>query len=138
MIKKLVDTNIIIDRLASPGRYEDIFLSPGQILLSAIVLMELRAGSHSKEAVRAYHEIATFFKKVDRIITPSCRDYEVAGETLAKLQSVKGYELKKTASIANDCLIAASAKGTGSTVYTQNKSDFLAIRDVLSFKLVLV
>ena len=38
MIKKLIDTNIIIDRLASPARYEEIFLSPGQIVLSSIVL----------------------------------------------------------------------------------------------------
>lgn len=103
MIKKLVDTNILIDRLASPTRYEDIFISPGQVVLSAVVLMELRAGSHSKDALRAYHDLAHFFKKVDRIITPTAKDYEVAGEVLAKLQSQKGYELRKTASIANDC-----------------------------------
>ena len=138
MTKKLVDTNIIIDRLASPLRFEEIFISPGQVVMSSVVLMELRAGSHSKEALRAYHDLSRFFKKLGRVITPTAKDFEVAGEVLAKLLSEKGYELRKVASIANDCLIAASAKGSGAVVYTQNRSDFQAIRDVLNFKLVIV
>ena len=98
--------------------------------------MEMRAGAHSKEAVKAVAEPYDFFKRVNRIILPTTRDYHHAGEILAKLQSMKGYEIRKCASITNDCLIAASAKGAGAVVYTQNRSDFQAIVDVFDFKVV--
>ncbi|MGR3219095.1 MAG: type II toxin-antitoxin system VapC family toxin [Candidatus Anammoxibacter sp.] len=57
MIKKLIDTNIFIDRFSNPDLYKNIFLSEGQIYLSSIVLMELRAGAHTKEAIRAVNEL---------------------------------------------------------------------------------
>lgn len=138
MLKKIVDTNIFIDRFAAPERFKDVFLSLGQIYLSSVVLMELRAGAHSKPALRAFHDLASFFQRVDRIVTPSQKDFEVAGEVLARLQVVKGYEIRKMASIANDCLIAVSARSYGATVYTQNRGDFTAILDVFDFKLIVL
>lgn len=51
MLKKLIDTNIFIDRFSTPDLYKDIFLSEGLVYLSSVVLMELKAGAHSKEAV---------------------------------------------------------------------------------------
>jgi predicted nucleic acid-binding protein len=138
MLKKLVDTNILIDRFADPGLYQDIFLSDGLIYLSSIVLMELRAGAHSKDALDAVHDLRNFFTRVGRVIVPSFKDYEVAGEVIAKLQSAKGYDIKKSASITNDCLIATSARNAGAVFYTQNKRDFQAIQDVFDFKAVYV
>lgn len=127
MLKKLIDTNIFIDRIFNPESYKDIFLSEGQIYLSSIVLLELRAGAHKKEAVKAVNEIKSFFTRVNRIITPTLKDYEKAGEVLAKLQRLKNYSIKKCASISNDCLIATSTKTIGATLYTQNRKDFQAI-----------
>ena len=75
---------------------------------------------------------------MDRIIAPSIRDYEKAGEIVAKLQSSKGYDIRKSASITNDCLIAASAKSIGAVLYTQNKKDLMAIQDVFDFKVSIV
>ena len=75
-----------------------------------------------------------FFRKVDRIVIPTMRDFEWAGEILSELQSVKGYNIKKCASITNDCLIAVSARSIGAVLYTQNKKDFQALRDVFDFK----
>lgn len=138
MLKKIVDTNIFIDRFADPERFKDIFLSLGQMYLSSVVLMELRAGAHSKPALKACHDLVSFFQRVDRIVTPSQKDFEVAGEVLARLQSAKGYEIRKMASITNDCLIAVSARSYGATVYTQNRGDFTAIRDVYDFKLIVL
>jgi predicted nucleic acid-binding protein len=138
MLKKLIDTNIFIDRFASPARFKELFLSQGQIYLSAVVLMELRAGAHSKPSIKAYNDLSTFFQRVDRILTPSKKDYEVAGELLARLQNIKGYEIRKIASITNDCLIAVSARSNGATVYTQNGKDFTAIREVFDIKLHLL
>lgn len=134
MLKKLVDTNIFIDRFSDPALYQDIFLSDGLIYLSSVVLMELRAGAHSKEAVDAVHGLRSLFTRVGRIVVPTFNDYEAAGEIIAKLQSAKGYDIKKSASITNDCLIAVSARSNGSIFYTQNKKDFQAILDVFDFK----
>lgn len=62
----------------------------------------------------------------------------MAGEILAKLQREKGYELKKTASLANDCLIATSARNLGATVVTQNARDFVAISEVFKLEIQIV
>lgn len=98
--------------------------------------MELKAGAHSKEAVKAVQELFDYFKRINRIVVPSLKDYESAGEIVAKLQISKGYEIKKSSSITNDCLIAASAKNVGAVLYTQNRKDFLAIKDVFDFKVI--
>ncbi|HKZ57358.1 MAG TPA: PIN domain-containing protein [Thermodesulfovibrionales bacterium] len=138
MIKKVIDTNIFIDRFSSPDLYRGIFLSSGIVYLSSIVLMELRAGVHTKQAVRAIDEMFDFFRQVGRIWVPSITDYEKAGEIISKLQVSKGYNIKKSASITNDCLIAASVRSMGATLYTKNKKDFMAIQDVFHLKVMFV
>ena len=134
MLKKLIDTNIFIDRLANPDLYKEIFLSEGFVYLSSVVLMELRAGAHIKESISAVSEIGELFRNVDRVVTPNMKDYARAGEVLSELQRVKGYNIKKSSSITNDCLIAVSARSIGAVLYTQNRKDFQAIRDVFDFK----
>ena len=84
--------------------------------------------------MKAVSDLIEFFRRVDRIVVPSIRDYEIAGEIVAKLQISKGYEIRKSASITNDCLIAASARSIGAVVFTQNMKDFSAIGDVFDFK----
>lgn len=138
MLKKLIDTNIFIDRFSNPDLYKEIFLSEGLVYISSIVLMEIRAGVHTKEAIHAYNELSNFFRRVNRIVMPSVRDFEKAGEIIAGLQSVKGYDIKKSASITNDCLLAASARSIGAIVYTQNKKDFKAIKDIFDFEVSFV
>ncbi len=138
MIKKILDTNVYIDLFANPSLHEDIFVSEGPIYLSSVVFMELMAGAHAENENKKVKSLLDLFKKLGRVITPSLKDYEQAGEILLKLQRVKGYNLKKSASISNDCLIAASARGIGAVIYTQNKKDFQAIHDVFDIKVVFV
>ena len=138
MLKKVIDTNIFIDRFFNPSLYKDIFLSDGLIYMSSVVVMELKAGAHTKESLKAVNNLSSYFKRVDRIVTPFTKDYEHAGEMIAKLQTAKGYNIKKSASITNDCLIAASTRSIGAVLYTQNKKDFQAIGDVFNFKVVFV
>jgi len=138
MLKKLIDTNIFIDRFSNPDLHKEIFLSEGLVYISSIVLMEIRAGAHTREAIHAYNELSNFFRRVNRILTPSIRDFEKAGEIIARLQSIKGYEIKKSASITNDCLLAASARSMGAVVHTQNKKDFKAIKDIFDFEVSFV
>lgn len=138
MRKKLIDTNIFIDRFADPDRFTEVFTSECVVYLSSVVLMELRAGAHLLSAIKAVDAIEKFFKDVGRIITPQHSDYRLAGQVLAKLQREKGYNLKKTASIANDCLIAASARNFGACVVTQNAKDFNAIAEVVKVEIQIV
>ena len=121
MIKKVIDTNIFIDRFSNSDLYREIFISSGIVYLSSIVLMELRAGVHTKQALRAINELFDFFKQVGRIWARSITDYEKVGEIISKLQVSKGYNIKKSASITNDCLIAASVRSNGATLYTLYK-----------------
>ncbi len=80
----------------------------------------------------------SYFKQVDRVVTPLTKDYEHAGEMISELQTAKGYNIRKSASITNDCLIAASTRSMGVVLFTQNKKDFQAIGDVFNFKVVFV
>jgi predicted nucleic acid-binding protein len=136
MLKKLIDTNIFIDRFQNPEQHREVFLSEGAVYLSAVVFMELRAGAHTKQAVKAVYDLYGHFRRLERLVIPSAADYERAGDILARLQTAKGYTIKKSASITNDCLIAASARSIGATLYSQNRKDFEAIRELMDFKVV--
>lgn len=138
MIKKVLDTNIYIDLFVNPDLFMNIFMSEGPIYLSSIVLMELLAGAHTKNEKREIQSFINLFKKLGRILNPTVKDYEQAGEILIRLQNIKGYDIKKSASITNDCLIAASVRNIGGALYTQNKKDFQAIQDVFDFKVSFV
>jgi len=138
MLKKIIDTNIFIDRFSNPEAYKHIFLSEGPVYLSSIVVMELLAGAHTKKSIRAVYDLIVYFKRVDRIVVPTAKDYERAGEILASLQAVKGYSIKKSASITSDCILAASSKSAGAVLYTQNKKDFLALQSVFDFRVSFV
>lgn len=100
--------------------------------------MELRAGAQTKMSLKAVNELFDFFRRIDRILVPSTKDYERAGEVISKLQIYKGYNIKKSSSITNDCLIATSARSIGAILYTQNMKDFQAIKAVLDFKVSFV
>ena len=108
------------------------------VYLSSVVLLELRAGAHSLVAIKAVDALEKFFQRVSRVITPQHSDYRLAGQILASLQREKGYDLKKTASLANDCLIAASACNAGSCVVTQNARDFIAISEITKVEIQIV
>jgi len=108
------------------------------VYLSSVVLLELRAGAHSLVAIKAVGALEKFFQRVSRVITPQHSDYRLAGQILASLQREKGYDLKKTASLANDCLIAASARNAGACVVTQNARDFIAISEIIKVEIQIV
>lgn len=138
MIKKILDTNVYIDLFLKPDLYEDIFASEGPVYLSSVVIMELLAGAHRRDEKNEVRNLVKLFKKLSRTVTPIAKDYEKVGEILTRLQTIKGYNLKKCASITNDCLLAASARNIGAVVYTQNKKDFQAIKNVFDFKVIFV
>ncbi len=138
MRRVVIDTNLYIDWL-NAGGHEAVFFEPGAVkYLSAVVMMELFAGTTSDRDRKVLKGVTDTFEKLGRIVTPSTTAYKEAGEVLRRLQILKGYNLRRAYSLVNDVLIALSARSIGATVVTRNKRDFIAIQDVRPFKLTIV
>lgn len=138
MRRFVLDTNLYIDWL-NDGTHEAIIFQPGVVkFLSVVVMMELFAGAFSSHDRKLLQGLFHAFTKLGRILTPSMIVYREAGDVLRQLQTAQGYDLKKSHSLANDVLIALSARSIGATVITKNKRDFLAIQSIRAFKLRLV
>lgn len=140
MNKIIIDTNIYID-FYNTGKYKEIIYQkqyPEIIYVSSVVIMELLAGTFSRSDTAIVNNLIKIARTSKKIITPSHHDYIDAGKILAKLQSGKGYDLKKSYQLTNDVLIALSARRNGATVYTQNKKDFETIKTFKDFKLQII
>jgi predicted nucleic acid-binding protein len=106
--------------------------------LSAVVLMELRAGAFTASDRRLVRRLRACFEKAGRLLVPSGVVFDEAGETLRRLRAERGYKLAASHSIVNDGLNALSARATGAVVVTQNERDFRAIQAIRPFGLELV
>lgn len=138
MQRLLPDTNVWIDWL-NEGRFGEILLAKGMLKhMSAVVLMELEAGAFSRREQGMISQLVRTFETRNRLVIPTATDYREAGRILRQLQAEKGYELSKAYWLANDVLIVLSARRVGATVLTQNAKDFEAIRQHLSFPLLIV
>ena len=137
MRRVVIDTNVYLDWI-NRGRHEQILFQRETVkYLSAIVLMELRAGAFSQRDRRLLQRLQTAFEKAGRVLTPSRTIFVEAGDALRRLQVERGYNVGASHSIANDVLIALSARSIGATVVTQNERDYRAIQAVSSFRLVI-
>jgi hypothetical protein len=138
MRRIVIDTNLYIDWL-NAGRHEGVLFQRGAVkYMSAVVMMELLAGAFAERDRKLLGGITATFAKVGRILTPSVTVYEEAGDVLRRLQTSRGYNLAGSYSLANDVLIALSARTIGATVITQNERDFSAIQGIRPFKLAVV
>jgi len=57
---------------------------------------------------------------------------------LAKLMSTRPDLKAKLPALLNDCLLALSARSLGATLYTRNRDDFILLRTIRSFSLVVI
>ena len=140
MYKIIIDTNIYID-FYNTGKFKEFIYQkryPEIIYVSSVVLMELLAGAFSKSDVAIVNNLIKIAQASNKIITPTQHEYIDSGKILAKLQSEKGYDLKKSFHITNDVLIALSARRIGATVFTQNKRDFETIKEFKDFTLQII
>ena len=138
MRRTVIDTNIYIDWF-NRGLHEAILFQAGAVkYLSAIVMMELLAGAFSAQDRKVLHGVKAAFAKTDRLLLPTVAVYEEAGEVLRGLRISKSYTVTGASALANDVLIAMSARSIGATVFTQNERDFVVIQSIRPFKLVVV
>ena len=135
MRRVILDTNIYIDWI-NDRRHEDVlFQSDAVAYLSAIVVMELYAGAFMERDRRLIRKLVATFARPDRIVVPSERVYQEAGDVLRWLQEREGYDLASTRGLSNDVLIALSARAIGAVVITLNDRHFAAVNRVRPFKL---
>ena len=138
MRRIVVDTNVYIDWI-NQGRHEDVLFDRSTVkYLSAVVMMELRAGAFTQRDVRLLIKIERAFEKAGRVLTPTARVFAEAGETLKRMQAERGYDVKASHSITHDVLIALSARSIGAAVATRNIRDYRAIQAVRPFTLLTV
>jgi predicted nucleic acid-binding protein len=137
MRRVVIDTNVYVDWI-NRGRHEEVLFQRETVkYLSAVVLMELRAGAFSLRDRRLLQRLQTAFERAGRILIPSGTVFAEAGDALRRLQADRGYNIGASHSIANDVLIALSARSIGAAVVTQNERDYRAIQAVRSFPLVI-
>jgi predicted nucleic acid-binding protein len=135
MRRLVIDTNIYIDWF-NAGRYEEIlFAREGIKHLSAVVLMELRAGAFSVRDRRLVQRVESAFVKAGRILLPARAVFVDAGDVLRRLQVKRGFQIE---TIVNDVLIALSARSIGATVVTQNERHYRAIQSIRDVQLLVV
>jgi predicted nucleic acid-binding protein len=138
MRRVVIDTNIYIDWF-NAGRHEEVLFQRDAVKhLSAVVLMELRAGAFSARDRRLVQSVEAAFARAGRILLPSRAVFVEAGDVLRGLQAKQGFRLQSNYSIVNDVLIALSARSIGATVVTQNERHYQAINTVRPFSLVVI
>jgi tRNA(fMet)-specific endonuclease VapC len=138
MRRLVIDTNVYIDWLDA-GRYEEVLFQRDAVkYLSAVVLMELRAGASSPADRKVLSRLEGDFASARRLLAPSSGVFADAGDTLRRLHADHGYNLAGGPSVVNDVLIALSARSIGATVVTQNARDYRTIAKVRPFRLAIV
>jgi predicted nucleic acid-binding protein len=129
--KVLFDTNVFIDWI-NRGLHEDRMLAAGYVrYLSAVVVMELRAGAHDRAGRIAIDQLTRAYASANRLVVPSRAVFDRAGSALRRLR-LAGRDVR-SASFVNDVLIGLTARELGATVVTANLDDFEAIRKVEPF-----
>jgi predicted nucleic acid-binding protein len=140
--KHLIDADLYID-LIQTGETLPIVRelyereAPG-IYFSSVVAQELRAGARSRPGRRRVDMLIAPFEKAGRIVTPTHHQWKECGDILASILSFRPDLKSKLANLVNDCLLALSARSLGATLYTRNRDDFILLRSIRRFSLVVI
>lgn len=122
-MKVVFDTNIYISWIRE-RKFSDLLLDVRtQKYLSAYVLMELWAGTQTKQNGRIVESLQKAYSKTGRVIGPSDKDFVLVGRFLSSLSGSKNAR-RRNAGFINDVFIAMGAQSIGATLYTTNSKDF--------------
>jgi predicted nucleic acid-binding protein len=140
--KHLIDTDLYIDLIQSGITLPLIRVlyhkhAPG-VYFSSIVVQELLAGARSPAGKKRIEILFRPFERVGRVITPTHNHWKEAGGILAKILQRRPDLKSKLPALVNDCLLALSARSLGATLYTRNRDDFMLLRSLRAFSLVIL
>jgi predicted nucleic acid-binding protein len=125
-VKFTCDTNVLVDVLRDRSAEEAfrVFLSRFSHLtyLSAVVMLELRAGARTARQVRLLEQdVIRRFSGVNRVFAPSADAFSAAGRLLATAATREGWTAEAHPSLVHDALLAASCRESGVTLITRDK-----------------
>jgi len=108
-----------------------------QLILSAVVIHELRVGTRSAPHRRQLDALIEVFRTRRRLHVPSLATWQMAATIDQDLRDLGGYAASLLQrSFANDILLAATARELGATIVTNNLADFAVIGRVTAVKAV--
>jgi predicted nucleic acid-binding protein len=108
-----------------------------QLILSAVVIHELRVGARRTAQRRQLDALIEVFRTRRRIHVPSLATWQLAAIVDQDLRDLGGFAGSLTQrSFANDILLAATARELGATIITNNLPDFDVIGRVMPTKVV--
>lgn len=121
----LVDTCSFVQQYhySDCAKQIDELIVRGQFVLSAIVAMELYAGTRDHKAKKALDILSLKLDEAGLRITPTYHDYQKAGIILKNYSKRKG--AIKSSTHFRDILICLNALRLCAIVITENKSDFI-------------
>jgi predicted nucleic acid-binding protein len=136
MNRIVLDTNVYVAWM-NIGEHETLVVGPGLVRhMSTVVLMELEAGATTLAARQAVSELSRVYERAGRLVVPSRDVWRRAGAVLRGLRS-RGREIRRS-SLVHDVLIALTARDIGASVFTNDASDFGAIRKLVDFSFSIV
>ena len=129
MAKYALDTSVYIEGLRDAAAASALkrFLAAAlpSTYLSAVVMLELRAGARRREQIEAVEAgIFAPFERRRRVLVPSAHAFVECGRVLADLAVKEGLDLATAKrSLTNDVLLAVSCQEMGVTLVTRD-SDY--------------
>jgi predicted nucleic acid-binding protein len=127
----LIDTGIYVDWFRWRRHQEIMAGRQGPPSLSAVVATELLAGERRNERLAEWVER---FVRARRLLIPDWQVWRLTARVLRELR-LKGRDPR---TLANDVLIAMTARAFGLRLFTTNRRDFEAIASIEPFELVVV
>lgn len=127
----MYDTNVYVSFIRDRSHADELQRRGTIKYLSAIVLMELWAGSKSKIAERLIHRLQKPYWDAGRIVTLPMKRYIEIGHFFADLPR-QYMALSKESTFLNDVQIAFTALSIGATLYTEDSTHFDIIQSRLN------
>lgn len=138
MQRVVFDSDLYIDWIEA-GLHQELMLDRSLIrYMSTVVLLELQAGALTTGSADAVSDLYKTFGRTGRLLVPSAETYWRAGSILRALQARHRINVRRRFRLANDCLIALSARQIGATLLTRNVRDYKLIREVAPFAFIAV
>ena len=126
-MKCMFDTNVYISYIRDRLHSTELQRRGTVKYLSAIVLMELWAGTKTKKSKKLIDQLQKPYVRAGRIVTLGASKFIAMGQFFADLPNQ--YDtLAKNAGFANDVHLAFTTLSMGALLYTEDKTHFQIIK----------
>ena len=126
-MKCMFDTNVYISYIRDRSHSTELQRRGTVKYLSAIVLMELWAGTKTKKSKKLIDQLQRPYVRAGRIVTLGASKFIAMGQFFADLPNQ--YDtLAKNAGFANDVHLAFTTLSMGALLYTEDKTHFQIIK----------